>query len=172
MANPTTIELPRIEGESNRAYAARVEYVTMGAGRSLDALSQKYTKNIQLYKKWSAQYGWVDSARQYDEQLAYITIQEASEKHRADLEIHRKQAMDAGRSLYGVAGQMLQQLNTAMANPKKIKGEDGRWYTLHGIEMTSATLTTVARALQTALDLTAHALGVDEVLGRLADDSE
>lgn len=173
MTQPTTtIELPRIDGESAKAHAARIEYVLMGPQRSQEAVSQKLGKSRQLMYRWATQYGWSDSARQYDDQVAYVTVQEASEKHRADLEAHRKQAMDAGRSLYSVAGQMLQQLNVALANPKRIKGEDGKYYTLHGIEMTSTTLTTVARALQTALDLSAHALGVDDVLGRLSDDSE
>lgn len=175
MTQPTTIELPRLPDESARAYAARVEYVTMGAGRSLEKLRQKYNRNtsyIRQLGEWSGKYGWVSSAERYDAEVSYITVNEASEKHRADLETHRKQAMDAGRSLYGVAGQMLQQLNVALANPKRIKGEDGKWYTLHGIEMTSTTLTTVARALQTALDLSAHALGVDAVLGTMGDDSE
>lgn len=178
MTNPTTIELPRIEGESARAYAARVEYVTMGAGRSLERLVERaqsapkarLTQRLATLKEWSAQYGWVDSARQYDEQVSYLTIQDAADKHRADLEDHRKKAMDAGRSLYGVAGQMLQQLNVALANPRQIKGEDGKVYVLHGIEMTSATLTTVARALTMALDLSAHALGVDTVLGGETQD--
>jgi hypothetical protein len=174
LISPTTITLPRIDGESSRAYAARVEYVTMGPQRSIDKLADqngiKTGSRVSRYLEWSRKYGWVSSAEKYDSEIALITVNDAAEKHRADLEEHRKKAMDAGRSLYGVAGQMLHQLNVALANPKKIKGEDGKWYTLHGIEITSATLTTVARALQTALDLSAHALGVDSALGE--HDSE
>lgn len=172
MANPTTIELPRIDGESARAYAARVEYVTMGAGRSLESLSQKYTKNIQLYKQWSAKYGWVESARQYDEQVAYLTVQESAEKYRADLEAHREKAMTSAKNLLALANALTRIYADALQQPQKIKGADGHMYTLHKVAVDTGTLTTIGRAMTSALDLEAHALGVDTVLGKLDSDSE
>lgn len=172
MAEKPTIELPRLENESARAYAARVEYVTMGAGRSLEKLSQKSTKNIQLFKRWSVQYGWVASAEKYDAEVSYLTVQEAQEKYRADLEAHRTQANEAGQALYTVAGQLIKAINAALAGPRKIEGKDGKIYTIHSIEMNANTFSIAARAMQTALDLKAHALGVDKLLPSLTDDSE
>jgi hypothetical protein len=152
----TTITLPRIEGESARAYAARVEYVTMGAGRSLETIGQKLGKSKALMERWSSQYGWVDSARQYDEQVAYLTVQESADKYRADLEEHRKRASEAGKALYAVAGKLLQRMNAQAAT----------------LELNANSLAIIKGALQTALDLEAHALGVDAVLGKLDSDSE
>lgn len=44
MSDIPKIELPRLENESARAYAARVDYVTAGPGRSQEAVSQKLAK--------------------------------------------------------------------------------------------------------------------------------
>jgi hypothetical protein len=172
LTNPTTIELPRLENESARAYAARVEYVTMGAGRSLETIGQKLGKSKALMERWSSKYGWVSSAEKYDADVSYITVQDAADKYVTDLEAHRKKASDAGAALYAVAGQLIKQINTALANPKKIKGEDGKWYTLHGVDLTANTFSIAARAMQTALDLEAHALNLDRLLPSLTDDSE
>jgi hypothetical protein len=173
--NPTTIELPRLPDESARAYAARVEYVTMGAGRSLEKLRQKYNRNTSYIRQlggWSSKYGWVQSAEKYDAEVSYITVNEASDRYRADLEAHRKKASDAGQALYSVAGMLLKQIDTALRNPRKIKGEDGKLYTLHGVDMTAGTFAIAARAMQTALDLEAHALGVDRLLPTLDGDTQ
>lgn len=177
MPNAPTIEIPRHPDESARAYAARVEYVTMGPQRSLEKLADQRrikggSKAITPLREWSVRYGWADSARQYDEQVSYLTVQEAVDRHRADLEAHRKKAMDAGQALYAVAGQLIKTINAALANPRKIEGRDGKMYTLHSIDITSSTFGIAARAMTTALDLEAHALGVDDVLGKLNDDSE
>lgn len=176
-----TITIPRLEEEGSRAYAARVEYVTAGPQRSLEKLVERAqsapkarpTQRLATLKRWSSKYDWVDHARRYDDTLAGIAAQEAADAYRADLEAHRKKAMEAGQGLYTVAGRLLKKLDAALSSPRQIVGEDGKLYTLHGIDFTAATLTTVSRALQTALDLEAHALGVDKLLPSLeADDSE
>lgn len=181
MPNPTpTIELPRLPDESARAYAARVEYVTMGAGRSLEKLRVQsggkagIPRRFNTLAEWSARYDWAGSARQYDEQIAYITIQEAQAKYRTDLEAHRKKASDAGQALYAVAGQLITAINKALAGPRKIRDKDGKEYTLHSIDLNANTFSIAARAMQAALDLEAHALAVDVLLPKLgqADDSE
>lgn len=168
-----TIAIPRLEGESSRAYAARVEYVTAGPQRDLRTLAQKLDKSLTIIGRWSSHYDWVEHARRYDDTLAGMVAQEAADAYRADLEAHRKKAMEAGQGLYAVAGQLLKKLNSALASPRQVEGADGKLYTLHGIDFNAAVLTTVSRALQTALDLEAHALGVDRLLPSLeADDSE
>lgn len=170
---PDTITIERLPDESPRAYQARVEYVTAGPDRSTAKVGQRLGKSKDLMDRWSARYDWAATARAWDDQQVAAAIQEAADQYRADLEAHRKKAMEAGQGLYMVAGQLLKKLNAALASPKQIKGEDGKMYTLHGIDFTAATLTTVSRALQTSLDLEAHALGVDRLLPSLeADDSE
>lgn len=178
MAKDTpTIELPRLPDESARAYAARVEYVTMGAGRSIEKLADQRrikggSKAITPLREWSVRYGWQESARKYDEDVAHLTVQEAQEQYRADLAAHRKESMEAGKALFTVASQLTIAINQALAGPHQIEGKDGKKYTLHKIELSANTFQIAAKAMQTALDLKAHALGVDVILGKLDDDSE
>lgn len=167
-----TITIERLPDESPRAYQARVEYVTAGPDRSTAKVGQRLGKSKDLMDRWSARYDWAATARAWDDQQAAAAIQEAAERYRADLEAHRKKAMEAGQGLYTVAGRLLKKLDAALSSPRQVEGADGKLYALHGIDFTAATLTTVSRALQTALDLEAHALGVDRLLPSLeADDN-
>ena len=56
------------EGESSRAYAARVAYIKMGPDRSLDKLAKQRGKNEAggHITRWSAQWNWAECARAYD----------------------------------------------------------------------------------------------------------
>ena len=159
--NPT-ITIPRHADESARAYAARVAYVTMGPQRSIDKVASEQkrgksgaTRNTVLME-WSRRYGWVESARQYDEQVAYLTIQEAAAAYRADLEEHRKRYQQSGKALHGVAVEMLTQLRQSART----------------IEYTPAALATISRALTVAADLEAHALRLGELLPKLSGDGD
>lgn len=148
------LTIERLEGESSRAYAARVEYVTMGAQRSLEKLSQKSTKNIQLFKRWSGQYDWVECARKYDEQVAFLTAQEAADQYRADLADYRKRYGEMGKALFGAAAKLLTRIHKAASTMK----------------VSAASLTLVTNAAKTAADLEALALRVEHVLGQLDND--
>ncbi len=166
LTNPTTITLPRLPDESARAYAARVEYVTMGAGRSLDKLRQSYGKTTAYTRQlevWSAQYGWQDSARAYDDQVAYLTVQDAATQYQDDLR--------AFRIKYGKAGDDLHKVSTAMLSlfarnlqGQKIEGKDGKTYIIPAVEMNANTLGQIKSALQAAADLEALALRVEGLL--------
>jgi hypothetical protein len=162
----TTIELPRIEGESAKAHQARIDYVTMGAARSIDKLRQNYGKTTAYTRQlevWSSQYGWAESAKQYDSEVSYLTVQEAQEQHRADLAAHREKAMTSAKNLMALAGGLTRIMGDALTQPRKVEGKDGKVYTLHKVQVDANTLTTISRALQTALDLEAHALGIDQI---------
>lgn len=173
MNDISTIE--RLPEESNRAFAARIEYVTMGPDRSLDKTRQRlgksagYTRQLQ---EWSTRYGWASTAAGWDNQQAAVALRIASEKYRADLEKHRSEASEAGHALYVVAGQLIRSINEILGRPKKIKGEDGKIYTVHNIDLNANTFSIAARAMQTALDLKAHALNVDKLLPSLASEDE
>ena len=167
MSTPTTtaapsIEIPRLPDETPRAYAARVAYLTMGPGRSLDKVAgQKGGRegarpNNTAVENWSRKYGWPALAAQYDATLATLAARAHAEEYQRDLEDHRKRYQQAGRALYGVAVEMLASLRKSQAT----------------IEYTPATLSTIARALTVAGDLEAHALRVADLLPRLNDDSE
>jgi DNA repair ATPase RecN len=169
--NPT-ITLPRLDREHPARYEARTLYVTMGPDRSLEAVRQKLGKSKALMERWSTQDNWVEHAKKYDDQINFLTVHEAETKYRADLEAHRKRAGEASQALYAVAGQLIKAVNQALANPKKIEGKDGRVYTLHGVELNAGAFSTAAKAMQIALDIEAHGLGVDQLLPSLTNDSE
>lgn len=150
MARPTTIELPRLPDESTKAYQARVEYVTMGPQRSQEAVSQKLGKSRQLMYRWATQYDWSKSAREYDEQISYITVQEAADAYRADLADYRKRYGDMGKALYGSAAKMLKRINTSLDNGSIPLGPNA--------------IVSVLNAAKTAADLEALALRVEHLL--------
>jgi hypothetical protein len=175
MPNPvSTIE--RLPDESAKAYRARVEYVTMGPDRSLDKLRQKYNRNTSYKRQlgvWSSRYDWQATAEGWDNQQAAALEARRSAQYLADFEAHRKSAMDSSKNLKVLAGRLAQIMADALQQPKEIKGADGRTYKLHSIDINTSTLTTISKALTTALDLEAHALGLDVLLPSLmSDDSE
>jgi len=142
------ITIPRLPDESARAYAARVEYVTAGPGRDLRSLAQKLDKSLTLVGRWSSQYGWVESARQYDDQVAYLTIQEAAEQYRADLADYRKRYSDLGKGLYAAAAVLTRRVATEART----------------MELGPGALALAANAAKTAADLEALALRVEHLL--------
>jgi hypothetical protein len=165
MASPTTtIELPRIEGESARAYQARTQYVAMGPQRSLERLRQQIgNRSVRYLEIWSSQFGWSDSARQYDEQVAYLTIQDAASQYQEDLK--------AFRIKYGKAGDDLHKVSTAMLSlfarhlqGKTVVDKDGNKHVIPAVEMNANTLGQIKSALQAAADLEALALRVEGLL--------
>lgn len=155
-----TIEIPRIEGESSRAYEARVRYVTMGPSRSIDkAADQLGIKTASSGRArhllgWAQRYDWVESARRYDEAVTHLVVQDAAAAYRRELEDHRERAGKAGRALYGVAIEMLGKLRVTP------------------VEYTPTTLATIARALTVALDIEAHGLRIADLLPKLEATSD
>jgi uncharacterized protein YcfJ len=179
MASPrTTIDLPQYDDESAKAYRARVEYVTMGEGRSLEKLADRaqsapkarLSQRLATLKEWSARYGWVESARQYDQSLAYITVQEAQARYREDIAEYRQRYQQTGKDLHKVATALLGQMAQYMRG-KTIEGKDGKTYTVPAFEMNGGTLGQIKSAFQAAADLEALALRIEPLLGTL-DNAE
>ena len=141
--------------ESARAYQAFNLYCSLGPARSCEQVAQKCTKSSSLIRRWSAQHAWVERAAVYDRALAEQAAQAHAEAYRAQVEQHRARSLAAGAGLYKVAGQLLVELQRHL---------DGGQ-----VEITPATLTVCARALVAALDLEAHALGVDRLLLELRE---
>ena len=151
------MELPeRQAAETARAYEAFTVYCTLGAGRSCEQVAAKCQKSVSLIYRWCRVHRWVERAAVYDRGLAAQAAQAHAEAYRAQVEQHRARALAAGAGLYKVAGQLLVDLQHHL---------DGGQ-----VEITPATLTVCARALIAALDLEAHALGVDRLLLELREE--
>jgi ABC-type transporter MlaC component len=151
---PPQIDIPQLDGESRQAYAARVEYLTMGESRSHEAVAQKYSKSVGLMARWSSRYNWQAHARAYDQTLATLAVQQHAAQYLADLADHRERYSRAGRALFQVATSMLADLNQQRA----------------AIKPNGNTLATVSRALTIAADLEAHALGLDQLMEQLTPE--
>jgi hypothetical protein len=151
MTDRPTIELPRIDDESARAYAARVAYAKMGPQRSLEKLRQQIgNRSVRYLEQWSTKYGWTKSAEDYDRQLTYITLEEAQEAYRADLADYRKRYGDMGKALYGSAVLAMRKINAVLGKPET--------------ELGVGSLITIINAVKTAADLEALALRVEHLL--------
>lgn len=171
MTTPTPtppITLPRHEGESDRAYSARVAYATMGPGRSIEKLlDQNGIKNGSWVRQWSIDYGWVETARQYDDQVVYLTLQQAAARHRADLETHRTRYLQAADDLYQIASALLKQHGPAIAGRRIVEAETGKVYYIPAMKLDSASLAAAIKGITTAADLSAHALDIPRLQAAL-----
>lgn len=150
----TTIELPRLPDESAKAFAARQEYVLMGPQRSLEKTRIKLAKSSPGYRRvlqeWSERFGWVESAKRYDDEISYVTVNEAADAYRLDLADYRKRYGDMGKALYSSAAKMLRKINTSLDSPLT--------------ELGVGSLITAINAAKTAADLEALALRVEGLL--------
>jgi hypothetical protein len=75
MTEPTVWLPPRQDGETDKSYAALVDYCRLGAGRSLRRLKDLYrsytgqkppTRHIGTLKTWSTTHGWQARVSEYD----------------------------------------------------------------------------------------------------------
>lgn len=154
MTTAPALQIPRFDNESTPAYEARVRYVSMGPQRSLEKVGQQLGKSTALMERWSARHDWQDHARRYDETLASLQAQQAAQQYLADLKEHQERYRNVGKRLYAVAMGMLNDVNRQREDMKP----------------NATTLATVSRALTTAADLEAHALGLDRLLAQLTPD--
>lgn len=181
MSDQHTIEIPRLPEETARQYAARVEYLTMGAGRSFDRLLERIrsangahiTNRRETLGAWSVRYNWQEHAARYDNALASLAAQSTSEQYIADVEKHRARYQKVGEDLYTASSALLAQCLRAIRG-EVIEGADGKQYTIPRMELTPSTFATAIKGLQTAADFSAHALQLQQLIPNLSapDDSQ
>lgn len=159
----------QLPNESAKAYEAACAYFGMGADRSQEAVSKKLSKSRQIIGRWSAFYDWVERAKIYDQAMQQEVASEHTRRYLADLEDHRSRYASTGKELHEVALELLRAFQQSIKG-KVIKGEDGKTYTIPKIELTPNTLAVITRAMTTAGDLEAHALGLDQIMPQLTGD--
>ena len=148
--------LERMAGEGAKAHAARVAYVTMGPGRSLERVGQSmgHKGASGMITRWAAQWRWADAAATWDAAQADEAQRRAGEAYQLELEAHRRTALATGKALCIAATRMLALLSDKLPT----------------MTLTPAHLGVVARALVTAHDLEAHALGVERLMQRMGEE--
>jgi hypothetical protein len=156
----TTTVIPRLEGESNRAYEMRVRYVTMGPGRSIDKVGQQSSDKRAAghIQRWASQFDWAATARAWDDQRAAEVSAAAADSYRRELEDHRERYGKAGKALHNLAAAYLNKLAQRIKDLDSSEIKAGRL---------ALDVRTAAAALQIAGDLEAHALRVADLLPKL-----
>jgi hypothetical protein len=142
------IELPQYENETIQAYEARVLYVCMGPERSILKAAEQLGKHRSQLGRWSMLHGWIECAKQYDEMMASIQIQQKSAEYRAQISEHRQQAMVLGGELMDMGRAMATEIMQRMSN----------------MHYKPSDLQTAVKAILYGMDMRAHALELDRIL--------
>ena len=144
----------RMEGESGKAYQARITYLLLGPQRSIAKAAQTIrdrepsNTDIRLFGEWSAKFKWTEQAEDYDSAVAYLAACQELDTYLTDVKAYYAQHRAVGRELHDTALIMLGELKNRAAN----------------LRYTPQTLLTIARSLEVAADLEGLALRLDEAI--------
>lgn len=155
------VAVPMLPGEKEQRYESRCVYLALGPGRSLAAVSRLFKARFgkgspRLFELWSAQDGWAETARWYDEEVQAAAAKVAQEQYLAQIVEHQSRYYQAGLQLYDAAISLLDEV--------KIK--------IKTMELTPASLRHVALALASAADLEAHALNIAQLHAKIEQVDE
>lgn len=154
MSDKPRIELPRYDGESAQAYAARVDYVTAGPKRSYIATGERYKKALTQINRWGSRFKWVECAEQYDNAVYSVEISARTQDYAQSIAAHRSTALTVGDELVTMGRALAQQI-TSRLDIMDYKPSD---------------LQTAVKAILYGMDLKAHALELDRVLEKSSDE--
>ena len=132
-----TNPLALVEGEPTAANQALNDYATMGAGRSLTALIQRYTepipttppptKQIATVKRWSVAWVWQERVEAFDELTRQKQRADYESRWAERVEAEREATWDIAQKLRARALEMLQfPLATVEQVTKRQLGPDGK----------------------------------------------
>lgn len=138
------IEIPRLDGESIKAYESRVAYITMGHNRSLERVQQKYNRSNTKSRigQWSSKYDWVEHAKRYDETLASLAARRKAQLYIEDVEKYQKQYKQTGEALLVMGLKLLKRF------------EDN----INTLELTPQAMNALIRLIALSAELRANAL--------------
>lgn len=148
------IELPRYDGESAQAYAARVHYVTSGPKRTYVSTGERYKKAMTQISRWGSRFKWVECAEQYDNAVMSVEIAARTQTYQQSIASHRAMALSVGDELVHMGRALAEQI-TSRLDIMDYKPSD---------------LQTAVKAILYGMDLKAHALELDRVLQQSTDE--
>ena len=118
----------RRPGEGARAYKYAWEYFTMGPGRSIARVAQKFAKNKRPLKRYSRKWQWVKRAAAYDRSIEAQKLQtaEAFEKAEAQKWAQRERNQRQRRLL--LVERLIEAVETMLKVPLTVgdMGDNGR----------------------------------------------
>jgi hypothetical protein len=156
---PATIEIPRLPNERAERHEARVLYLTMGADRSQEAVSQKLGKSRQLIGRWSAEDNWAEQAQRYDSSMALVAVARHRAEYDKALEEHRRKVLEKTASLAKLLDGLEGQIIRALAGTV-IEGKDGKTYYIPKMAIEVSAIAALMRGRLTVADMEAHALDI------------
>lgn len=151
----------RLSDETDAAYQAACVYFTLGAKRSFAKVSAERGTHISNIAKWSTRYQWVARARDYDAAMAQEAADKQSAEYCESLARHRKRSEEASSGIYEMSKLVFDNLKTLMDNTV-VMTDDGRL--MPSAIKAAMVLPGVVKAIQAALDIEAHILGIDKIL--------
>ena len=167
----TTIDL---SNESQRAARCFEDYRSMGKNRSLSGLLDYYLSNpnsspvktLQTLKRYSSRYSWQERVKQYEEALATEILDSEIEQRKKEfqervLEFSRFHQQH-GRLAFAAATRALDRIEAFLSKKQDCCPD-----------LDSAVkLATIVRSLTPLSEMWAKAIGVDQLLSRMAENSE
>ncbi|MDP9257549.1 MAG: hypothetical protein M3Q31_13465 [Actinomycetota bacterium] len=97
----------RAAGEGTKAFQAFTVYRELGPARSIAKVAQELGKSETIVGRWSADYGWVERASEWDDYAdARARERDLAERGEALRKMNEEHAR-VGRSAVGIAGQKL-----------------------------------------------------------------
>lgn len=153
-------DLPKqLKNESDMAYNAFIEYCTLGAlNRSHTKVRDLTGKQIGIIAGWASKYKWSQRIKEYDQQLYALQAEHHQQWVLERIREHRERYYKAATILHGLA----------MKQAKKLS----EWLDKDNVDMTQATIGTLASALGKAADIEAHALGLHMLIKDEAINAE
>lgn len=83
----------RQDSETKKAFEAFQVYRDLGITRSLREVAQQLNKSLALIGRWSSQYGWVERAQEYDDEMDRKALLQQEKDRRDMVKRHASQAM-------------------------------------------------------------------------------
>mgnify|MGYP006284497019 CR=1 FL=1 len=163
----TPVAFPRLPEEPAADYAALLLHRDLGPGRTLSQAAQITGFSESTLRRISKRWSWSARLEVYDalclERVAAIGALMAEDRHRGQLIQFRDAQHQRAEQLAGTAERLLELVTTS------IHAHLSAGTLLQPVQL-GAALTAAARAMEASGSTAATALGVDELLDRLATD--
>ena len=104
-------------GESQKAFAAYVEYRDIGAERSQEAVSRKLAKSRQILSRWSSRWDWVKRVEVYDADIGDKERLAKAEAMKVEAEKWAKRRLEVAEDDWQKAERLGERIDQMMTFP-------------------------------------------------------
>lgn len=151
---------PRLDNETDPAYAAFACYCLMADDRSTARVGRELGKTKKLMDRWSGRHRWVERAREYDAAVIAERAQAVQDSYIERLRREQDAVLKDAEILRLLAVQMIAGIKAGIV----VTGDDGKQAVR---PLQPQAIMGALKALQLAHDLSAHGLQIEQVRERL-----